>query len=117
MLDEDSREKFELMLKELEAASLTAAKKNESLKNFVTNPPKRGTGYGFVDVTISKPYEYIPSEFDALKEQELKEKHEAKKLNISNRPFISASKSVDFFDPLVFHVEEKSMLKRRCKSI
>ncbi|XP_030904818.1 cilia-and flagella-associated protein 96 isoform X2 [Melopsittacus undulatus] len=33
-------------------------------KNFYTNPGKKGTGYGYANLTIGEQYEYLPEEYD-----------------------------------------------------
>ena len=37
-------------------------------KNFLTNPPKEGTGYGYLNVTIGAPYKYASEPYDKAKE-------------------------------------------------
>ncbi|OUM70556.1 hypothetical protein PIROE2DRAFT_1067, partial [Piromyces sp. E2] len=37
-------------------------------KNIYTNPAKKGVGYGYVDVTIGKYYEYMSDPYDRIKE-------------------------------------------------
>lgn len=37
-------------------------------KNFLTNPPKQGTGYGYLNVTIGGPYKYSSEPYDKAKE-------------------------------------------------
>ena len=37
-------------------------------KNFLTNPPKQGTGYGYLNVTIGAPYKYSSEPYDKAKE-------------------------------------------------
>jgi len=37
-------------------------------KNIYTNPAKKGVGYGYVDVTIGKYYEYMSDPYDRAKE-------------------------------------------------
>ena len=74
----------------------------EYLKNFVTAPSKKGTGYGYVDVTIGQPFPYKPSPFDSQKELEQKERQRNKSLCISKRPFISSSRPIEVFDPKIY---------------
>ncbi|KFQ57209.1 UPF0602 protein C4orf47, partial [Nestor notabilis] len=33
-------------------------------KNFYTNPGKKGTGYGYANLTIGEQYEHLPDEYD-----------------------------------------------------
>jgi len=42
-------------------------------RNFITNPPKRGTGYGYYNVTIGTSQKYIPDGYDRAKEVRKKE--------------------------------------------
>jgi hypothetical protein len=81
----------------------------EHMKNFVTAPPKKGTGYGYVDVTIGSPYEYEPSPFDLPKELEQKERLRNQSLCISKRPFISASRPIEVFDPSIYSTPRSGM--------
>jgi len=37
-------------------------------RNFITNPSKKGTGYGYVNVVIGKPQTYASEPFDRAKE-------------------------------------------------
>ena len=37
-------------------------------RNFTTNPPKKGTGYGFINVTIGQTPKYAPNQYDRAKE-------------------------------------------------
>ncbi|KAK3722098.1 hypothetical protein QZH41_019843 [Actinostola sp. cb2023] len=38
-------------------------------KNFLTNPPKQGTGYGYLHVTIGNSHKYMSDGYDRAKEQ------------------------------------------------
>ncbi|VEL06934.1 unnamed protein product [Protopolystoma xenopodis] len=35
------------------------------LKNLYTSPPKKGSGYGYVDITINKPYKHLPDVYES----------------------------------------------------
>jgi hypothetical protein len=37
-------------------------------RNFLTNPPKKGTGYGYLHVTIGNPPKYMTDGYDRAKE-------------------------------------------------
>ncbi|XP_031555461.1 UPF0602 protein C4orf47 homolog [Actinia tenebrosa] len=37
-------------------------------RNFLTNPPKKGTGYGYLHVTIGNPHKYMSDGYDRAKE-------------------------------------------------
>jgi len=67
-------------------------------KNIYTNPPKKGVGYGYLDITIGKYYEYMSDPYDAIKEIRKKERLEREKKNIDPKPFIAGSNKNDCFD-------------------
>jgi len=67
-------------------------------KNIYTNPAKKGVGYGYVDVTIGKYYEYMSDPYDRMKELNKKERQESIKKNIDPKPFVAGSKITDYFD-------------------
>jgi len=67
-------------------------------KNIYTNPAKKGVGYGYVDVTIGKYYEYMSDPYDRAKEIKKKERIERKKKNIDSKPFIAGSNRNEYFD-------------------
>ncbi|KAG4093215.1 hypothetical protein H8356DRAFT_1428967 [Neocallimastix lanati (nom. inval.)] len=67
-------------------------------KNIYTNPAKKGVGYGYVDITIGKYYEYMSDPYDRMKEINKKERLEKIKKNIDPKPFIAGSKNNDYFD-------------------
>lgn len=37
-------------------------------KNFLTNPPKKGTGYGYLGVTIGAPHKYMSDAYERARE-------------------------------------------------
>ena len=37
-------------------------------KNFLTNPPKKGTGYGYLHVTIGAPPKYVSDAYERARE-------------------------------------------------
>jgi len=67
-------------------------------KNIYTNPAKKGVGYGYVDITIGKYYEYMSDPYDRMKELNKKERQESIKKNIDPKPFVAGSKITDYFD-------------------
>ncbi|KAJ1545348.1 hypothetical protein HK096_006504, partial [Nowakowskiella sp. JEL0078] len=71
----------------------------KSKPNFYTKPPKKGTGYGYPNVTIGKQYEYITDPYNRAHES-LKSDHEYhKQKQIGERVFISSmGKQHDFFN-------------------
>ncbi|KAJ3330344.1 hypothetical protein HDU76_005890 [Blyttiomyces sp. JEL0837] len=72
--------------------------KPESKPNFLTKPPKKGSGYGYPNVTIGKPYEYMTDPYDSFLEAAKKDRLESKKKMIGERPFISSSARLEFFN-------------------
>lgn len=71
------------------------------MKNFIVNTPKKGTGYGYVGVTIGKSYDYQPSPYDLKKMKEKEEREEAKKKLISAKAFIPADAKNNTFSPYI----------------
>lgn len=80
-------------------------------KNVLTNPSKRGTGYGYLDVTIGEYYRHVPDPYEQAwietqKEQKVhKEKMKGTAFKLNMHP-------QDFFDPNPFltstgHAERK----------
>lgn len=66
-------------------------------KNILTSPPRKGT-YGFPGTTIGKYPEYMSDPYDAAREKALEEKKKLKEKKVSEKPFKSMSRSLDFFD-------------------
>ncbi|KAM4810573.1 cilia-and flagella-associated protein 96 isoform 2-T3 [Rhinophrynus dorsalis] len=67
-------------------------------KNFYTNPTKLGTGYGYPNLTIGKPYAYSPDGYDVSREQMKEfERHKAKfkggafRLNLHPKEYFDAN--------------------------
>ena len=68
-------------------------------KNFLTNPSKKGTGYGYVKVTISETPGYVGEPYDHAKEMRKKaleksaslNKGASFKLNLHPKPFFDAN--------------------------
>ena len=73
----------------------------ENPKNVVTRPPKKGSGYGYPDVTIGKPYEYLSDPFDRAESLLRKEREENKKKSLSGQPFITSSSNLEFFNKFI----------------
>jgi len=67
-------------------------------KNIYTNPAKKGVGYGYVDITIGKYYEYMSDPYDRIKEIRKNEREESAKKNVDTKPFIAGSHKNDCFD-------------------
>ncbi|KAI9208907.1 uncharacterized protein BJ171DRAFT_595350 [Polychytrium aggregatum] len=72
--------------------------KPESKPNFLTKPPKRGSGYGYPNVTIGKSFEYVSDPYDNILEMSKKDREVHKKKVIGERPFISSSARLDYFN-------------------
>ncbi|XP_042900509.1 cilia-and flagella-associated protein 96-like [Parasteatoda tepidariorum] len=74
-------------------------------KNFYTNPPKKGTGYGYPNVTIGKvpPY-FLEGEYEELKEKpEEPEKPEPQEFE----PYKVGIFQQGYFDPNPFRTDEE----------
>ncbi|KAI8818607.1 uncharacterized protein EV422DRAFT_559569 [Fimicolochytrium jonesii] len=70
-------------------------------KNFLTNPPKKGTGYGYPNVTIGTAHEYIGDAYNAAEMGNRKDHAEHKKRVVGERPFVSSGHHMDFFNNFV----------------
>ena len=73
-----------------------------SLPNFVTKPGKQGSGYGYPNVTLGEPFNYMSSPYDAGHQLELHEKELHRKRIVNEKPFISSGARIDYFDKEVF---------------
>ncbi|KAJ3324324.1 hypothetical protein HDV06_000363 [Boothiomyces sp. JEL0866] len=85
--------KFELPLK-----PIAHEKKHPELKNFYTSPAKKGSGYGYSNVTIGKSYQYQSDPYDGAVLAERQNKSEKKKKMVGDKPFVSASTSQEYFN-------------------
>eukprot|EP00842_Homolaphlyctis_polyrhiza_P005628 jgi/Hompol1/6066/HPOL_004861-RA len=74
-------------------------KKQHEPRNFLTAPPKQGSGYGYPNVTIGKPYQYESDPFDRREALARTERSENKKKMVGERPFISSSTNHEYFNP------------------
>jgi len=59
-------------------------------------------GYGYVDITIGKYYEYMSEPYDKIKEIRKNEREENAKKNVDTKPFIAGSYRNDYFDSTGF---------------
>ncbi|KAJ3050271.1 hypothetical protein HDU99_008707, partial [Rhizoclosmatium hyalinum] len=84
--------------KNLELPPAPPKQKPESKPNFLTRPPKKGTGYGYANVTIGKSYDYMSEPYDSVLHAERKDRAESKKKMVGERAFISSSARLDFFN-------------------
>lgn len=75
-----------------------AHKKPESKKNFLTKPPKKGSGYGYSNVGIGNPYEYKSDPYNSVSESAKREREMHRKKVIGNKPFVSSSANLEFFN-------------------
>lgn len=86
-------------------------------KNVLTNPGKKGTGYGYLDVTLGEYYKHLSDPYERARQQTQKEQTENKqkmkgsafKLNMHPEPY---------FDPNPYFTnkmepEKKKILKKR----
>lgn len=70
-------------------------------KNFVTKPGRQGTGYGYVDVTIGKTYDYQSTNYEPIKTQTTEEHQQHKKKMIGG-PFVSHHHPQALFDSNIY---------------
>ncbi|XP_053559862.1 UPF0602 protein C4orf47 homolog isoform X2 [Bombina bombina] len=66
-------------------------------KNFYTNPPKHGTGYGYPNLTFGKEYPYSSDDYDASKVK-MKKEMEMHKAKLKGGAFRLNMHPVEFFD-------------------
>eukprot|EP01137_Pigoraptor_chileana_P010369 Opistho-2@59875 len=107
-------------LPSLSGASVPDKPKRPVGKNFLTNPGKRGTGYGYLNVTIGTPYAYSSDTYDAMQKQ-MKEERERHKQRLVGKAFINNHAPKSVFDtnpyatdkefPAKEHDEEKKLDK------
>ncbi|KAJ3014950.1 hypothetical protein HKX48_004873 [Thoreauomyces humboldtii] len=69
--------------------------------NFLTSPPKRGTGYGYANVTIGKSPEYTGDPYNAADVASKKTHEDHKRRVVGERPFVTSSSNMEFFTPFV----------------
>lgn len=72
--------------------------KPESKRNFLTRPPKQGSGYGYQAVTIGKPFDYMTSPYDAALLSIRKDHEIHKKKVIGERAFVSSIRDQEYFN-------------------
>ncbi|XP_075869764.1 cilia-and flagella-associated protein 96-like [Nelusetta ayraudi] len=65
-------------------------------RNFLTSPPKRGSGYSFPNVTLSRPELYAPDPYDRAREV-LKKEAAIHHSRVKNGPFTSSLHPRDYF--------------------
>ncbi|KAI8899070.1 hypothetical protein BC833DRAFT_396313 [Globomyces pollinis-pini] len=66
--------------------------------NFVTSPSKKGSGYGYCNVTIGKSYEYQTDPYDGALLAERNSRAANKKKMVGEKPFVSSSTNQEFFN-------------------
>ncbi|KAJ3288131.1 hypothetical protein HK104_008321 [Borealophlyctis nickersoniae] len=64
--------------------------------NFLTRPPKHGTGYEYPKVTIGKPYEYVSAPYDAAVVALRREHAEHKQQLLGSDPLYQVSQQSTF---------------------
>lgn len=74
-------------------------------KNFVTKPGRKGTGYGYVDVTIGKSYDYHSTPYD-VKKIEITQDHQDHKKKMIGGPFVSHHHPRALFDTEIYKGED-----------
>jgi hypothetical protein len=68
------------------------------LKNFVTSPSKKGSGFGYVNVTIGPYHNYQSDPYDGAIIAQRTVKQEHKKKMVSEKPFVTSSASHEYFN-------------------
>ncbi|KAJ3190663.1 hypothetical protein HK101_008503 [Irineochytrium annulatum] len=91
-------QQWPLPKKDVAFAPAPVKQKPESKPNFLTRPPKKGSGYGYNNVTIGKSYEYISEPYDLFRESIKSDRLESRKRQIGERVFMSSSARLDFFN-------------------
>jgi len=66
-------------------------------KNFLNNPGKKGTGYGYSGLTIGKPFTYIDDKYDRSKHI-YSEERKIRDKNIKSEPFKLSLHAAEYFD-------------------
>lgn len=80
-------------------------------KNFVTKPGRKGTGYGYVDVTIGKSHDYHSTPYEPKKSQAKEERHTHVKKMVGG-PFISHHFPKPVFDSEIYKPQsDKAILE------
>jgi hypothetical protein len=104
-----SDESKPIKLRELPKEKTTEPEK----RNFTTRPGKKGSGYGYANITIGTDYEYISDPFDTAIQLAKKERVQLKEKLISKKPFIPGFNKNELFSPFTGlapeeNIEEKS---------
>ncbi|NP_001088214.1 UPF0602 protein C4orf47 homolog [Xenopus laevis] len=74
-------------------------------KNFYTNPPKDGSGYGYPSVTIGKPYPYSSENYDISREL-IKKEIEHHKSKLKGGAFKLNLHPKDYFEPNPYYTDK-----------
>ncbi|KAJ3168555.1 hypothetical protein HDU88_001445 [Geranomyces variabilis] len=82
-------------------ATREPGRREQQGKNFLTSPPKKGTGYGYANVTIGKVPEYTGDPYNANEVATKKSHEEHKRKVVGERPFVTSSSNTDYFSPFV----------------
>ncbi|TPX58729.1 hypothetical protein PhCBS80983_g02934 [Powellomyces hirtus] len=86
--------------------------KHEQQKaNFLTSPSKKGTGYGYANVTIGKAYEYTGDPYNATEQSVKKDHEEHKRRVVGERPFVTSSSNMGYFSPFISLVKTDGAAK------
>lgn len=90
-----------------EASKATPVAAKESgetvvLKNFLVSPPKKGSGYGYPNVTIGKHYEYISDNDPSLLAVEHPPASSEDETPRDGKPFVSSVRRISTFDPNIY---------------
>ena len=93
---------FETRTEAFSAANRPRAKYKAPKRNLYSNPPKKGTGYGYVGVTIGQLPKYSPDPYDRANELRKKAVSDEKK-KMKGGPFKLNCHMKEYFDDNPYH--------------
>ncbi|KAJ3204143.1 hypothetical protein HDU82_006054 [Entophlyctis luteolus] len=102
---------FEATGKPLPPRAVPSPPPRETKPNFLTKPPKRGSAYGYANVTIGKAYEHISEPYDGAEEAARRERRDGRKKMVGERAFVSSSARMDFFNAFAGLIGDKANAK------
>lgn len=97
-----SREEQEATSSANRGPLFSESEEHESLKNFITKPGKKGSGYGYPNVTIGDMPKYLSDPYDAAHQLDMQEREMHRKKMVNEKAFISCGAHIDYFDRNVF---------------
>lgn len=88
--------------------------KHETRRNFVTKPGKKGSAYGYPNVTIGESPPYLSDPYDAARQLEMHEQKIHISKMVEEKPFITCGARLLYFDKDIF---KSSLNQRSTKSL